>query len=112
MKLIINYMKQYKKLFFLNLISVFGFALVEIGIPTIVAKMIDVGVMTGDQSYLYRMGGLIFLISVLGVCGTLSMGYCSAKISTSVTRDVRNQVFEKIQDLFPEVSTTALVPHL
>lgn len=96
-KLIINYMKQYKKLFFLNLISVFGFALVEIGIPTIVAKMIDVGVMTGDQSYLYRMGGLIFLISVLGVCGTLSMGYCCAKISTSVTRDVRNQVFEKIQ---------------
>ena len=43
------------------------------------------------------MGGMIVLVSALGVCGTLSMGYCCARISTSVTRDIRNQVFEKIQ---------------
>lgn len=41
MKLICHYLKRYKKLFILNVISVFGFALVELGIPTIVADMND-----------------------------------------------------------------------
>ena len=40
MKLIISYLKNYKKMFLLNVVSVFGFALVELGIPTIVAGMI------------------------------------------------------------------------
>ena len=37
MKLILSYLKHYKKMFALNVFSVFGFALVELGIPTIVA---------------------------------------------------------------------------
>lgn len=97
MGLILRCLKKYKGLFLLNLISVFGFALVEIGIPTIVAQMIDVGVSTGNTAYLYQQGGVIFLVSVIGVCGTLTMGFCCAKISTSITRDIRNEVFEKIQ---------------
>lgn len=97
MGLILRCLKKYKGLFLLNLISVFGFALVEIGIPTIVAQMIDVGVSTGNTAYLYQQGSVIFLISVIGVCGTLTMGFCCAKISTSITRDIRNEVFEKIQ---------------
>ena len=50
MGLILKCLKKYKGLFLLNLISVFGFALVEIGIPTIVAKMIDIGVSTGNTA--------------------------------------------------------------
>ena len=42
-------------------------ALVELGIPTIVAEMIDNGVAKGDSAYIYRMGGVIALISVVGV---------------------------------------------
>ena len=35
MKLIWKYLMKYKKWFLLDFISVFGFALVELGIPTI-----------------------------------------------------------------------------
>ncbi len=97
MKLICHYLKRYKKLFILNVISVFGFALVELGIPTIVADMIDVGIQNQDTGYLYRMGGLIALISVIGVSGTVLLGYCCAKISTNITRDMRTDIFHKAQ---------------
>ena len=50
MQLILHYLKRYKKLFVLNIISVFGFALVELGIPTIVSEMIDNGIMNQDNS--------------------------------------------------------------
>ncbi len=57
MKLILKYLLKYKKLLVLNVISVFGFALVELGLPTIIANMIDIGVATEDKGYLYMMWG-------------------------------------------------------
>lgn len=97
MRLILHYLKNYKKLFLLNVLSVFGFALVELGIPTIVAQMIDNGVNQNDSGYIIRMGWLIALISVVGVCGTVLLGYCCAKISSSITSDIRDDVFDKAQ---------------
>lgn len=97
MRLILSYLKRYKGLFIINVISVFGFALVELGIPTIVAQMIDEGVAKQDHAYLYQMSGVIAVISLLGVAGTILLGYCCAKISTSITRDMRNDIFTKVQ---------------
>ena len=87
MKLIIHYLKNYKKMFLLNVVSVLGFALVELGIPTIVAQMIDNGVNRGDPAYIWKMGFLIAAISFAGVAGTILLGCCCAYLSTSVTRD-------------------------
>ena len=52
MRLMLSYLKRYKGLVFLNFISVFGFALTELGIPTIISKMVDGGVASGDREYL------------------------------------------------------------
>ena len=98
MRLILKYLKNYKLLVVINVISVFGFALVELGIPTIMAKVIDSGIANRDIQYIKMMGGVIVLISILGVAGTILLGYCSAKISTGITRDIRNDIFKKAQD--------------
>ena len=49
---------KYKKWFLLDFISVFGFALVELGIPTIISDMIDHGIEAHDTGYLYSLGFL------------------------------------------------------
>lgn len=97
MKLILHYLKRYKKLFIVNVISVFGFALVELGIPTIIANMLDVGVGNADTNYLIRMGIILGIISIIGVSMTILLGYCCAKISTAITRDIRNDIFTHAQ---------------
>ena len=97
MRLMLFYLKRYKGLVFLNFISVFGFALTELGIPTIISKMVDGGVASGDREYLMKMGGLIAVISIVGILGTVVLGYCGARISTAVTCDIRNDLFEKVQ---------------
>ena len=97
MRLMLSYLKRYKGLVFLNFISVFGFALTELGIPTIISRMVDGGVAGEDREYLLKMGGLIVLISVVGILGTVVLGYCGARISTAVTCDIRNDLFEKVQ---------------
>ena len=50
----LSYLKRYKGLVFLNFISVFGFALTELGIPTIISRMVDGGVASGDREYLLK----------------------------------------------------------
>ena len=97
MRLMLSNLKRYKGLVFLNFISVFGFALTELGIPTIISKMVDGGVASGDREYLMKMGGLIAVISIVGILGTVVLGYCGARISTAVTCDIRNDLFEKVQ---------------
>ena len=97
MKLIWKYLMKYKKWFLLDFISVFGFALVELGIPTIISDMIDHGIETQDTTYLYSRFVLMAFISVIGVSGVVLLGYCCSKISTNITRDIRNDVFEHAQ---------------
>ena len=113
MKLILKYLKNYKSLFFFNVISVFGFILVELGIPTIVATMIDVGVTNKDVSFIYMMGGCIALVSLIGVGGTIALGYCCSKISTAITRDIRNDIFAKVQQFtaneFNQIGTSSMI---
>ncbi|MCR1950409.1 MULTISPECIES: ABC transporter ATP-binding protein [Clostridium] len=98
MKLLLKYLKNYKALLILNIISVFGFALVELGIPTIMAKVIDKGIVNSDINYVKRMGIIISIISVIGVLGTILLGFCSSRISTGITRDMRNDIFKKSQE--------------
>ena len=98
MKLILKYLKNYKLLIVLNVISVFGFALVELGIPTIMAKVVDNGIANNDIPYIKEKGILIAIISIIGVLGTILLGYCSSKISTGLTRDIRNDIFRKSQE--------------
>lgn len=113
MKLILKYLKNYKLLFFFNVISVFGVILVELGIPTIVATMIDVGVTNKDVSFIYMMGGCIALVSLIGVGGTIALGYCCSKISTAITRDIRNDIFAKVQQFtaneFNQIGTSSMI---
>ena len=113
MKLILKYLNNYKLLFFFNVISVFGFILVELGIPTIVATMIDVGVTNKDVSFIYMMGGCIALVSLIGVGGTIALGYCCSKISTAITRDIRNDIFAKVQQFtaneFNQIGTSSMI---
>jgi len=97
MKFILRYLKNYKLLLILNFVSLFGFALAELGIPTIISKIIDVGIINNDIIYIKRMGIYIAIISIIGVIGTIFAGYCSIKASSRICRDIRNDVFKKIQ---------------
>ena len=94
MKLILRYLKKYKGLVLLNLVGVFGFALVELGIPTIMADVIDKGIAYNDINYVKKMGFVIVVISILGAMGSILLGYTSANISTKVVRDIRNDIFK------------------
>ena len=80
-----------------NIIGLFCFALVELGIPTVVSKIIDDGIAKQDIAYVWWMGLIILILALIGSAGTVLLIYASSKISTNAARDIRNDIFSKSQ---------------
>ncbi|WP_322900005.1 multidrug efflux ABC transporter subunit EfrA [Enterococcus faecalis] len=97
MKLMWRYTMRYKKLLFADFICVFGFILIELGLPTILARMIDKGIIPKDMDYIYQQGIWMIVITIIGVAMNILLGYFGARITTNIVRDIRDDLFEKIQ---------------
>ncbi|MEG0823340.1 MAG: ABC transporter ATP-binding protein [Erysipelotrichaceae bacterium] len=97
MKLIFKYLKKYKKWVIIDIISVCSFALAELGIPTLVANIVNVGIANNDTDYMFRMALIMVVLALLSTIGMIVLGYASSYISTSITRDIRNDMFIKTQ---------------
>lgn len=97
MKLILKYLKKYPKLILLNILGIFSFVAVQLGIPTIMGAMIDKGIGNSDIDYVKKMGMVMLLVSIIGGAGTILISYASSRISTYMIRDIRNDVFAQSQ---------------
>lgn len=97
MKLMWRYTLRYKKLLFFDFISVFGFILIELGLPTILAMMIDQGISNQDFDYVKRMGILMVVITVIGIAMSISLRYFSSQITSRMVAAIRDDLYEKVQ---------------
>lgn len=97
MKLMWRYTMRYKKLLILDFICVFGFILIELGLPTILAKMIDLGIGEKDFDYVKQQGILMIVITAIGIIMNILLGFFSARITTNIVADIRDDLFEKVQ---------------
>ena len=53
----------------------FGFILIELGLPTLLARMIDVGIRNGDREYIWKMGMAMIAITLTGIAMNIMLGY-------------------------------------
>lgn len=81
MRLILRYLKQNKGLFFLNLVAVSTFALVELAIPTITGWMINDGILNEELKLLTQLGLLLGALAIIGGLGNVFLGFTSSKIA-------------------------------
>jgi len=93
----LRYTWRYKKLLLFDFISVFGFILIELGLPTILAMMIDKGIGNNDFSYIQKMGIVMIAITIVGVVMSISLRYFSSQITSRMVAAIRDDLFEKIQ---------------
>lgn len=98
MKLMWRYLMRYKKLLVLDFFCVFGFILIELGLPTLLAKMIDEGIPTKNTQLIYQQGlGMIGIVAV-GIILNICLGLIGARITTNVVRDIRDDLFARLQN--------------
>lgn len=96
MKLIIQFMKPYRKLFFIIILLI----ILDIGgtlyIPTLVANMLNEGATVGTNiNELYLTGAKIVVASLISGIGAILSGYVCANLSSKICRDIRNAIYRK-----------------
>lgn len=65
-------------------------------LPSLNAKIIDVGVMTADVDYILRTGGIMLAVAFVQVITAIGAVYFGAKTAMALGRDLRESVFSKV----------------
>ena len=91
-------------------------AIFELLVPLVVAKIIDVGIPSGNKGYIVGMCGIMILFGAIGLASTLTAQYFSAKGAVGFSSTVRQALFDHIQSLsFAELDrlgTSTLITRL
>lgn len=100
------YLKPYKKEAIIGPIFKLMEAILELILPTIVALIINNGVGNHDSAYVYRMGTLMVLMSLLGFGCSMVCQYYAARASQGFGTTLRNKMFRHITSLsYAELDT-------
>ena len=93
-----KYMKRYKYQFFIALTFLILETMGDLIQPTIMSKIIDQGVKQGDMDYVLKLGGLMFLMTILGATFAIIRNIVSSRVSQSFGADIREDLYIKIQE--------------
>ena len=106
MKKLVVFLKNYKKETVLAPLFKLLEASFELMIPLVVAAIVDQGIGQGELSYVYKMGGIMILLGVVGLIAAVTAQYFSAKAAVGFATELRSALFGHIQSLsYTEIDT-------
>ena len=106
MKRLLIYLKDYKKETVLAPLFKLLEASFELMIPLVVAAIVDQGIGLGNLHYVYKMGGVMVILGVVGLLAAVSAQYFAARAAVGVATGLRSALFGHIQSLsYTEIDT-------
>ncbi len=91
-----RFLKDYKKQVIVGPIFKWMEAVLELIVPLVMAKIIDVGVKNADKGYVFRMGGLLLLIAAVSLGCALVCQYSASIASQGVGTNLRREMYARI----------------
>ena len=111
-----KFIKEYKKDSILTPIFVIFEVIMEVVIPYIMAKIIDIGVQNGDLNYIFKIGAILVVSAFLSLTFGMLSGRFAAKASSGFAKNLRKGMFYNIQNYsftnIDKFSTSSLVTRL
>ncbi len=115
-KKLAKYVNEYKKATILTPVFVVLEVVMEVIIPLLMARIIDVGIQNGDVHYILEMGVLLIIAAILSLTFGMLSGRYAAKASAGYAKNLRKAMFYKIQDYafenIDKFSTSSLITRM
>ena len=67
-------------------------------LPTINARIIDNGVLTGDVKYIWTWGGVMLIVALIQFAFAVAAVFYGGRVAMSFGRDLRNNLFHQVTD--------------
>ncbi|MBD2846925.1 ABC transporter ATP-binding protein [Paenibacillus sp. IB182496] len=85
----------------------------ELYLPTLMADIVDIGVVGMDIPYIWKIGGFMLLVAAGGTAFSVLASLLSAKVAAGFGRDVRARVFRHVENFslheFDRLGTASLI---
>ena len=108
--------REYKRETILTPVFVALEVFMEVLIPLLMANIIDVGIANGDIGYIIRLGVVLVLLAMVALFFGAKAGQLGAIASAGYAKNLRHDIFYKIQDFsfgnIDHFSTPSLVTRL
>lgn len=116
MRKLLVYLKDYKKESVLGPLFKLLEASFELFVPLVIARIVDAGIGGRDYGYVWRMGGVLFLLAAIGLVCSVTAQYFAAKAATGFATSLRHSLFSHIQSLsfteMDKLGTAALITRM
>ncbi len=111
-----SYIKEYKKASLLTPFFVILEVIMEVIIPLLMSKIIDIGIPNSDIHYILKIGILLTVSAIMSLAFGMLSGRFAAKASSGFAKNLRKAMFYKIQDYsfenIDKFSTSSLITRL
>ena len=106
MRSLLKYLKDYKKESILAPVFKILEASCELFVPLVMAAIIDTGIANHDKGYIFRMGGVLVALGLIGLACSVTAQFFSAKAAVGFATKLRHALFSHIQGLsYAELDT-------
>lgn len=116
MKDLLKYFRNYKKETILGPFFKLLEAIFELLVPLLIAHLVDQLIPRQDQAGMLGVVGLLFVFAAFGVLVAITAQYYSSKAAVGYTKELTNDLYEKILSLSKEqrdrLTTSSLVTRL
>lgn len=97
MKLMKEFIKENKWIVLATTLTICLQIVGTLGVPKLVGKLIDVGIVSGDQQVIKTIGIQMFLVAFIGTIAAIISSYLSALVAAKFGFQVRGLFFKKFQ---------------
>lgn len=88
-------------------------SLLELYLPTLMADVVDIGIIQSDIPFILKVGGWMILCAILAVILTIAKMYVTSKVALSFGRDVRRKLFVNVEHFslqeFEKIGAASLI---
>lgn len=110
---VLKELRQFKISVILIIVFTLLQTLSELLLPTIMADIVDQGVINENIPYIFKLGFVMLIVAGIGVTCAMLTSYHSAKTSSGLSMNLREEVFSKVQRIslrdFDEIGTASLI---
>jgi len=110
---LLRFMKPYRLFLAIVFVLVFLQSLANLYLPTLLADIVDTGIVNKDTGYILRVGGFMLLVTIGGTICAIVASYFSAKIAVGFGRIIRAKLFTHVENFslheFDKVGTASLI---
>ena len=98
-----RHLKPYSLQVALVIILTLAGIMLELLLPTLMANVVDVGIVNEDMPYIIRTGGWMIVCALAAVVLTIGVSFFASKVALGFGRDVRRSLFVHVEDFSLQV---------